>query len=142
MAAMALSGCQNNGDIGSMFGIWRVDAYMVDGTRVESPVINNTTVCFQGNVVEFVAVYDDYQSAYECYGTWAETATQFTFDFTHYDNDRLPGTDLYVAPAWLGMTTKAPMVMDITKKTGRELVLEWHDTAKGTTKTYKLKKTC
>lgn len=138
---MTLGGCQNDGHIGYLFGVWRVEAYMVDGVRIESPLVDATTLAFQGNVVEVVAITDAYQSATENYGTWSESGNTFTLDFTHHDNLHPAGSDFYQAPAWLGMTDAAPMAMTVTHRSGRELTLEWHDTAEGSLKTYKLKKT-
>lgn len=55
VALMTLGGCQNDGHIGWLFGVWRVAEYTVDGTPQDNALIGTTTIAFQNNVVEVVA---------------------------------------------------------------------------------------
>lgn len=134
-----LVSCQNNGHIGWLFGVWRVDDYISGGVRQESQLINTTTFAFQNNIVNVVAFEDKEYSNVEVYGTWIHEGEEFTLDFTHHDDDNAPGTVYYGAPAWLGMTSDTPMRMHISEQKKDSFTLTWID-SDGVTKIYKLKK--
>lgn len=140
LLALTLSACQNNGHIGWIFGVWRVNEYIADGVRQTDPLISRCTLAFQGDVVEVVAIPDEYQTRITRNGTWAENGNDFTLDFTHSDDWRPSGTGLYEAPAWLGMTSQAPMHMTISERTSDKFTLTWED-SEGVLKVYKLQKT-
>ena len=70
LLALILGACQNNGDIGRMFGTWRIDSYLVDGEETDSITadghkipVSNVTFSFQNDIVNAVTVLDNYQSA-------------------------------------------------------------------------------
>lgn len=140
VALMTLGGCQNDGHIGWLFGVWRVAEYTVDGIPQDNALIGTTTIAFQNNVVEVVALTDDYYSTYERFGSWEENGSTLTLDFTHSDDAQAPGTGSYAAPAWLGMTSSAPMVMTVSDRKGDGFTLTW-ETPQGITNVYKLRKT-
>lgn len=138
--ALVLQGCQNNGHIGWIFGVWRVAEYTVDGQRVDNPLIETTTIAFQGGVVEVVAITDQYQSANESYGSWEENGNELILNFCNKDNQLPSGTEIYEAPSWLGMTSSAPMHLAISDRKGDGVTLTWTDD-NGLKKVYKLRKT-
>ncbi len=139
MLAM-LAGCQNNGHIGWIFGVWRVAEFSVDGEAQTGPLIGSTTFAFQNNVVEAVAILDEYNSTYETFGTWEEDGDVFIIDFTHGDDNTAPGTGQYAAPWWLGMTSDEPMVMELSDRKGDAFTLTWQ-TPDGKKNVYKFRKT-
>ncbi len=138
--AICLSACQNNGDIGDLYGTWRLDSYAVDGVEQAGFEVENTTFSFQNNVVYVVTLKDEHQSHYEQYGTWKDDGNTFTFNFTHSDNQTSAGEDVYAAPSWLGMTSAEPMVMDVEKRSSSDMVFHWVS-PDGAIRVYKLHKT-
>lgn len=142
MAAMlvTLGACQNDGHIGWIFGVWRVEEYTVDGVRQEDPLIGKTTLAFQNNVVEVVVIHDEYQTSTELFGSWEKTDKEMTFDFTHGDDRYKPGTGVYAAPWWLGMSSDESMVMAMSNQSGDRFTLTWN-TQDGKTNVYKFRKT-
>lgn len=138
----AICGCQNNGDIGHLFGTWRVESYTVDGIRPEDPLLSDVTISFQSDIVNIVTIVDNYGLSYSQFGTWSEDGDTMTFNFTHFDNDNPPGKpdSQYNAPDWLGMTSKEPMVMKVSDSKKDSFTLTWHD-PEGCVKVYKLHKT-
>lgn len=140
LLAAVLGGCQNDGHIGWIFGVWRVAEYTADGVVQTDPLIATTTLAFQNNVVEAVALTDPHQSAIERYGTWSHEGDTFTLDFTHSDDATAPGTGRYEAPEWLGFTSSEIMKMNIERKGDREFTLTWTSPT-GVHNKYILKKT-
>ena len=140
LMSLAMAGCQNNGNIGWLFGVWRINSYTVDGVEQTDPLISRSTIAFQGEIVEIVAVVDDYQSRITRNGTWHEDGNDFTLNFTHSDDMRPAGTGVYEAPGWLGMTSDFPMQMTISDQTSDRFTLTWED-GDGLVKVYELQKT-
>ncbi len=137
---ISLAACQNNGHIGWIFGVWRVNEYLADGRSIDGQLIKTTTFAFQNDIVEVVALEDNQHSPIERFGTWAHEDDDFTLDFTHSDNSNTSGTGVYAAPEWLGMSSAEPMRMKVISHRGDKLDLEWID-ADGVRKVYKLEKT-
>lgn len=138
MAVAAVS-CQNNGHIGWIFGVWRVEAYTVDGSDAMTPEAAATTFAFQNNIVNVVESLPIAGTSLVRFGTWSEDGSTFVFDFTHRDNDNPQGTGIYAAPEWLGMTSSEPMRMAMTRH-GDILRLDYAS-PEGKAVVYTLKKT-
>lgn len=145
---MTLAGCQNNGDIGRLFGTWALSEYTVNGEKIEELEISrelivplsHITFSFQSEVVGIATILDNYNSYDTRFGTWEEDGDTFTFNFTHYDSTYEPGTGKYQAPPWLGMTSDGPMVMKVSDSKSRSFTLTWND-PRGYVRVYKLHKT-
>lgn len=137
---LILTGCQNDGPIGYKFGVWRVDSYTADGSPVDNPLIAKTTIAFQGGVINVVTPYDDYMNSYDQYGSWSEEGDILYLNFTHSDDLRPSGTDLYSAPSWLGWTSEKVMEMTVESHTSQEMTWRYVSTD-GTVNIYKLHKT-
>lgn len=131
--------CQNDGHIGWIFGVWRVESYTVDGEDVMNDKAANTTFSFQNNIVEVVALGPVAGDAETCWGTWDETADRLILNFGHSDDANPPGTGIYSAPLWLGMTSDAPVDM-LLRRSSRRMYLSWTD-IHGRSISYELKKT-
>lgn len=132
--AIACAGCQNNGDIGYLFGTWRVDSFTADG--VERPeAAARTLISFQNDIIMVQELLDDHGTYDNHYGTWSEDGDKMTLDFTHTGES----AD-YSAPQWLGWTSDAPMVMQVTGRGPRDVT--WtYVSPEGVTNVYKLHKT-
>lgn len=139
LAAVLASACQNNGNIGDLFGSWRVDSYTIDG-QLQEGMPTQTVFSFQSSVISVVLLTDEYGGTYKRFGTWSETDSEFVFDFTHHDNANAQGTGLYQAPEWLNFTSDAPMVLRKEQMASRSMTLSFTD-AQNHRHVYVLKKT-
>ncbi|MGN0223591.1 MAG: hypothetical protein ACI4AM_06160 [Muribaculaceae bacterium] len=139
LTAALATACQNNGDIGDLYGSWRVDSYTIDGNLQEGRP-TQTVFSFQSTVVNVSLITDEYGGYWQRFGTWSETDTEFIFDFTHHDNKNAPGTGMYEAPEWLNFTSDAPMVLHKDQRSSREMTLSFSD-LQGRRHVYVLKKT-
>lgn len=134
LVGLLCSGCQNNGNIGTMFGSWRLDEMTVNGDVGIGQEITNTVFSFQNNIVAVTSQYDDYMSNLEVYGTWLwYNEDTLMFSFQNYEN---PANN--VAPYWIGFTTDEVMTMRVTDRTSRTMTLHWE--YDGNEYVYKLKK--
>lgn len=132
---MFLSGCQNNGDIGYLFGTWRIDSFTSDG--VDRPEdAKSTLISFQNDIVMVQHILDDEGSYVNYYGTWEETGDVMRINFMHReDYGQVP------VPEWLGWTDSEIMDMKVTdRKDGRAMTWTW-TAPDGTVNVYRLHKT-
>lgn len=143
----AATGCQNNGHIGSLFGTSALTQYTVNAQRVDSVVVGEDTIpvenvffSFQNNVVNIVAVLDEFNNRESRFGTWARNGNVFELDFKHHDDYFEEGTDVYAAPAYLGMISTEPMIMTVVDDNSKAFTLSWED-PHGNLRTYRLRKT-
>lgn len=139
-ALFILSGCQNDGYLGNIFGTWRVDSFTKNGELVENENVQLTTFSFQNSVVNAVMLTDEYHDAYIRFGSWERSDGQITLDFTHHDDNQPQGTGTYQAPEWLDMTSEAPMEMTCSSEDDRQMTWIWAS-EEGNTYVYKLSKT-
>lgn len=132
----------NDGDIGNLFGTWRVDSFTIDGVAQENDQISNTTFSFQNNIVAITLVKDAYLTYNTRYGTWSESDGYFTLNFTNTsDLHTSPvGNGVYGAPEWLDMVSDEPMVMQKYDTAKNAFTLVWHS-PDGKILEYKLHKT-
>lgn len=138
LLAVVLSSCQNNGDIGYLYGVWGLDSYTVDGQELHDKYIDNTTFSFQSDIVEVVSQYDDYMSAYMSYGTWEwGSGDTLMFNFMHHDDTGIYESQ-YQAPAWIGFTSGELMMMQVNGLSGSRMTLSWQH--EGKSYVYRLKK--
>lgn len=136
---LALAGCQNDGQIGWIFGTWRVEKFTVDGVDASTELTVVTTFSFQNNIVQVVAPGDVPGDALALWGTWCEDGESFTLDFTHSDLETPSGTGIYGAPWWLMMSSGAPMTMRLSHSRNY-FTLTWIS-SEGTTNVYEFAKT-
>ncbi len=142
VSILSLGSCQNNGYIGWIFGVWRVESYTVDGQRQDSEMIRNATFGFQNNIVN-VVTYTDAETLsdqIDNYGTWREDGEWFEFNFSHSDYNNPPNTGIYSVPYWLGFVSGEVMRMKIVERKGNTFKLQWQD-PDGKLREYKFEKT-
>lgn len=103
VALMLGTGCTNNGDIGSLYGSWRVENITVDGQDL--PLDENTTTSFnfQNNIV-MVKQSDVHHSYQYVVGTWQQTGANLTLTFHYHDDGTEPSEGMYAPPFWVGIT--------------------------------------
>lgn len=82
-----LAGCtHNNGDIGPLFGKWKVTAIEADGTA-QPDYRGNVFWSFQSHTVEVTAVFDHHER-YDGFGCWSMAGDELILSFP--DSDRQP----------------------------------------------------
>lgn len=127
LLATFTAGCvTNNGDIGNLYGIWRLEKVVVDDTEVVRPEADGsyTSWQFQNNIIEILRTTPRHDRVARN-GTWARpTDKTITFDFTHGDNTYAPGTDLYRAPEWISFP-EGKSTFDVITDDGKRLILQY-----------------
>ena len=99
LAIAALCSCtHNNGDIGPLFGQWKItDIATTDA--VTGTVTHNTTsgafLSFQNDVVTLTQVYDGQHQSALSYGQWELNGNSLTLYFDISDGVSLPGAMFY-----------------------------------------------
>ncbi len=121
---LATGGCtRNNGDIGPLFGNWRLDSMKADGEEVE--LYDDTTLlyvwAFQSSLVKIQTVqpHNDYRWAM---GTWTLEGNTLSLDFNHTDID---GDYNYSPPAPLHLEGHGITPLHVTTLTGSCLKAEY-----------------
>lgn len=81
----ALTSCMHNdGDIGNLFGTWKIDSITIDGEE-DTKYDDNVFVQFQTEVVRLVEVQHNYDYV-EYYGSWSRDGKNLLLDL-HYTVD-------------------------------------------------------
>lgn len=122
-ALIFLSSCtRNNGDIGELFGRWRVETVKVDG--VEEKLYDDDTLLytwsFQGSLM-FISVINPDNSYYNIMGTWSMADGVLHLDFSYKGND---GDKYYDPPENLHMVKDGVSDMKVIRLTSRKMTLE------------------
>jgi len=133
-----LAGCtQNNGDIGPLFGFWRLQELTADGDAVEGYTAGDEIWSFQNNII-FIQTLGEAHGYDERAGTWERSATALVLDFTHWrgQNDM---EYYYMPPVILGFSTEHPNTLAVEKLNSHEMILHL-TTDEGIAMGYVLKK--
>lgn len=108
---LTLGGCtQNNGHIGPLFGVWRLDTVTADGVLTMDGVTDDgetyITWAFQGDII-CVQQNIPHHGRIISLGSWEtyDDDTRIILDFTHHDDVNPAGTDQYKLPAAMLLTT-------------------------------------
>lgn len=138
LLAITLGSCtRNNGDIGDLFGTWRLIELKADGEA--QPLYNDETLlytwAFQSEVIyiQTIRPHDEYNRAK---GTWSRTGSVLALNFTHSDSD---GPVYYTPPAALHLQPHAVTPLNIITLNHKEMRLYYTDT-EGVKYEYYLKK--
>ncbi len=134
-----LSCTSNNGDIGPLFGFWRLDEVTVND--VPENLYNGTGVelyafAFQSNVmyIQTVKPHLDYDRAF---GTWTLEGDRMTWHFNWTDDGNFTN---YIAPPALLLDPSGVTVMDVVRLTSSHLETVYTDQS-GNSIRYYLSKT-
>lgn len=143
LLVLIVQSCQNNGNIGSLFGTWALTDLTINGETADNFDPERTTWSFQNNIVRIV--YEiDYNSYDNRIGTWEKTSSQgknfLDLNFTHSADGIQPGTGIYMAPQWLDFPANTIISFQYIKDSSREMILSRTD-SQGNVYTYYLKKT-
>ena len=126
LLTMLLAGCtRNDGNIGYLFGEWRVESITADGTPLllyeddpDAPQLY--TWAFQSNVIRINTVYA-HSLVYDCYGTWERTDHELILTFTYTDNDNTEYR--YTPPEILHFSSSGVTDFTIDRLTGKDMEL-------------------
>ena len=134
----ALCGCtRNNGDIGDLFGTWRVEEITADGepTELFTPEKLAYTWAFQSHIIyiQTIKPHDSYDRAR---GTWVQDGDILALDFNHTDID---GDLNYTPPAEMHLVADGITRLEIKELTNKRIHLEY-TAADGIRYAYFLKK--
>lgn len=133
LAAAVLSlatGCTHNcGDIGDLFGYWRLNSMTADGTPVElypetaedGQPVRLYTWAFQSQIVMIHTFYDHEDSS-QATGTWQRTDRTLMLDFDHRDDG---GTEYYTPPAALKLVEGGVTPLEIILMNPNEMKLSY-----------------
>ncbi|MDE5918801.1 MAG: lipocalin-like domain-containing protein [Duncaniella sp.] len=120
---LVASGCtRNNGDIGVLFGRWRVESLKADGEPVA--LYDDETLLytwsFQSSLI-FITVIQPYTQYYDIRGTWSRDGDVLKLNFGYTGND---GQKYYDPPENLHLVRDGVSDMEIKKMTSSEMLLE------------------
>jgi len=98
------SGCtRNNGDIGDLFGNWRLDSVTADDIELElyDGEIKVYTWAFQSGIIRIQRIYSNMDHL-DYLGTWQRDDDELLLDFTHHadygDENFTPPEELHLVP--------------------------------------------
>lgn len=143
IAVVALmSGCtRNNGDIGNLFGRWKVDTLTADGVGL--PLYGDDSAddaqlyafWFQGSLVWIHTVYP-HQDYITVKGMWTRTETRLLLNFSHTGND---GEMYYTPPAALHLVAHGVTPLTVESESSSRMHL-WYVADSGIRYDYYLSK--
>ncbi len=124
LSAIMLGGCtHNNGDIGDLFGEWRLEELKADG--VPQPLYDSETLLytweFQSDII-FIQTILPHESYARAKGTWSRTDGMLMLDFDHHDID---GYIYYTPPAPLHLVERGVTPLHLVTLDGKNLRAEY-----------------
>lgn len=140
--ASVLGGCTHaGGDIGPLFGTWRLEELTADGAKVElygqgdgAPELY--VWAFQGELVSIRSIFE-HQDVETFYGSWSRTDEALTLNFTYSDDEDF---DAFTPPAAMHLEADGITTLKIINLTDKRLRLSYVNSQSGTTYEYNLKK--
>ena len=140
--ALTFNACtHNNGDIGELFGTWKLQSITIEG-EIDSSYDNNVLWKFQSSIMSMIRANDSTHNRLETWGTWsyANDDTQLELNFTHTDNDNpKPGSTKYSPLPETYLPKATISTLDIIKLNNSEMILLYHS-IDGKEYRYKFKK--
>ncbi len=124
LVMLSLSSCtHNNGDIGHLFGFWRLERIEIDG-ETDSGYKGNITWAFQGEIVE-MRIYGDNHTYNSSIGTWERNDGYLDLNYTHSQDGLEPGTGPYSTFGELHWPTNRVIRLKEEVATGKRMQLLW-----------------
>lgn len=133
------AGCtSNNGDIGTLFGVWHLDRMAVDGED-DTDYDGNCFWSFQNNIICISVENDPLAHAPErSWGTWSRRGNCIVLNFAHKAGDG-DQQQMYVPPAMLRLPADADIPLAVQHDSGDRMTLVY-DTPDGAEIAYYLVK--
>lgn len=140
--AISFNACtHNNGDIGDLFGTWKLQSITIDGV-IDTTYQDNVLWKFQASVMSMIRANDKDHTRHEGWGSWeyANDETQIIVDFTHTDNDHPNmGSDKYSPLPETYIPKASISILDIIELDNSKLTLRYISN-KGIEYVYKFKR--
>lgn len=136
--ALLFGGCtRNNGDIGDLFGIWRLESLTADGEEIEfiEGEMRALTWSFQSHIIYIRTIYD-YNETGGFFGTWTKENSILILNFTHENENGAGG---FRPPSVLHLNPDGITPLSIHTLTSRHLEVS-HINTDGIEYRYKFKK--
>lgn len=128
LLALSLNACtHNNGDIGDLFGTWKLQSITINNES-DTAYQCNVLWKFQSSIISMVKADDTTHTKAESWGTWsyANDDTQLILDFTHTDNDNPGvGSSKYSPLSETHLPKGVKIPLDIIKLNGDEMTLRY-----------------
>lgn len=140
LSIMSAACTHNDGDIGDLFGVWRLTELTADGTHVDlygDADVDGLQACdwaFQGNVVKIEMIYPYYDHD-ASYGIWSREGDRLLIDFSHTSGESInfdPPAELHLEAR--GVTSLTMTEMSRTRMTG------WYVDSEGVRYEYHLRR--
>lgn len=129
LSLVIMAGCtRHNGDIGDLFGEWRLERLTADGQETElyddssdGPLLY--TWAFQGNIIRINTIYA-HNRVFDCFGTWMRDDDLLELCFIYHDNSQ--GTDyLYNPPEAMCFSPDGVTRLHIDRLTGKKMEVSY-----------------
>lgn len=123
---LLLSGCtRNNGDIGDLFGTWRIENLTQNGDELDlySGLTRVYTWAFQSHIIRIQDIRDNMDHG-NYYGTWVREDNTLMLDFTHKDDN---GVDEYTPPSPLHLVAHGITRLTIEKLTSKNMIVSYRN---------------
>jgi hypothetical protein len=121
---LLLSGCtRNNGDIGNLFGTWRLETMTKNGEEVDlySNLTKVYTWAFQSHIVRIQDIRDNMDYV-NYYGSWCKEKDVLILDFTYEDEN---GNGEYLPPSPLHLNADGITRLDVNQTSSKEMKLSY-----------------
>ncbi|MCM1355138.1 MAG: lipocalin-like domain-containing protein [Staphylococcus sp.] len=123
-----LTGCtRHNGDIGDLFGEWRLERMTADGVDVDlygqadEDGVELYTWAFQSTLIRINSIYPHHHSMLSM-GTWSEDGDILSLKFGYSDN--VEGNEsFYIPPAVLQLRPDGVTRLHFDSRSGKKMVL-------------------
>lgn len=131
----------NNGDIGDLFGTWKLEKITIDG-EIDRGYGDNILWKFQSSIIEMQQVNDALHETFKSHGSWSRPeAGVLVLDFTHIDNDNPePGSEVYSPLPATHLPSACKINMDLLQLDGSKMKLRYIDSLTNEVYEYYFKK--
>ena len=130
-----LPSCQNNGDIGPWYGMWKLTSLTINGE--EDPAYDgNVFWKFQTGVVQMIRYYNN---AGTCTGTWKEKSGTLELTYVYSDDANVEASKKYSTLDGMHLPATGVIPLEIVKRPSSKMVLKYRS-EEGVTYVYTFKK--
>lgn len=118
----------NSGDIGDLFGTWKLEKITIDGEADQS-YDGNILWKFQSSIIEMQQVDDTLHETFNSHGSWSRpSGGVLALDFTHTDNaNPEPGSAGYSPLPATHLPSACKIDMDLLQLDGSIMKLRYID---------------
>ena len=121
--------CRNGGDIGFLWGTWKLESIEINGER-DLQYQQNCFWKFQQNVICIEAVNDESHERTDHFGTWEliDNGSKLVLYFNHKDDGTPESTGVYSPPSDIYINQKITM-LELNRLKGDAFIANYLDSA-------------